>query len=158
MFAYKLRKHIQLMPAESPGSLKGDWLQPELRDHVPPPDVNVRRLRPIQGNKEKPIRTRSENSRHAIANSPTHPRLAQSSGRPSRLRPRDRNPQSYAAGASHTLRSVFIFGAADPRPASRPGRTQTSRRWLRGTLAGCVRSASVVFRCEASCLVWACNS
>jgi hypothetical protein len=35
MFTYKLREHIQFMPAEAPGPLKGDWLQPELRDHVP---------------------------------------------------------------------------------------------------------------------------
>jgi hypothetical protein len=48
MLIYKLRKHIQFMPAEAAGSLKGDWLQPELRNHVRPSDVNMRRLGPIQ--------------------------------------------------------------------------------------------------------------
>jgi hypothetical protein len=76
MLIYKLRKHIQFMPAEAPGSLKRNRLQPELRNHVRPSNVNMRRLGPVQRNKEKPIRTRSEDSGHAIANSRTDSRLA----------------------------------------------------------------------------------
>jgi hypothetical protein len=48
MFIYKLRKYIEFMPAEAPGPLKRDRFQPELRDHIRPPDVKMRRLGPIQ--------------------------------------------------------------------------------------------------------------
>lgn len=48
MLRYKLRKHIQFMPGEAPGTLQGDRLQPELRDHVRPSDVNAGWLGPIQ--------------------------------------------------------------------------------------------------------------
>ena len=58
---------IQLHAAEATGTLQGHWVQPDLRHHVLAPDVDVRRLAPVQRHEEEPIGTYSENRRHAIA-------------------------------------------------------------------------------------------
>ena len=56
---------IQLYAAEPSGTLQGERFQPELRDHIIPPHVHVGRLAPIHGDEKEPVRTNSEDRRHA---------------------------------------------------------------------------------------------
>jgi len=64
MFINELQNYIQFGPAEAPGTFKRHGFQPEFRRLVLASHVDVRRFAPIQGNKEKPMGTQSENRRH----------------------------------------------------------------------------------------------
>ncbi len=67
MLINELCNCIQFAAAETSGPLKSNRLQPELRDHILAPDVNVRRLASVQGHEEKTVATYSENGRHFMA-------------------------------------------------------------------------------------------
>src|SRR6266436_5674796 len=55
MLVHELNNGIQFRATEAPGPLKGNWFQTEFRGHIIASHVNVRRLAPIQGHKEKTI-------------------------------------------------------------------------------------------------------
>ena len=67
MLMNELDNRIQFYSAEASGVLKDNWLQPKFRDHILASDVNMRRLAPVQGHKEKAVGTYSENCWHSIA-------------------------------------------------------------------------------------------
>ena len=67
MLLHQADDGIQLHAAESTGTLQGNRVQPDLRHPVLAPDVDVRRLTPIQGHEEEAIGTYSEDRGHAIA-------------------------------------------------------------------------------------------
>ena len=99
MLLYELADCIKLGPAESAGSLQRDRIQPEFRNHVLAPHMNMWRLTAVKGDKEQPIRTCSQNRRHLppvqfypgygilsifLSTSTTYPLIALATSRPPR--------------------------------------------------------------------------
>jgi hypothetical protein len=66
MLLNELQNYTQFHPAKAPGTFERYGFKPDFRDHVLASHVDVRRLAPIQGNKEEPIGTSSENRRHCL--------------------------------------------------------------------------------------------
>jgi hypothetical protein len=58
-------KPAQLLPAKTTAPLQSNRYQPELRQTVVALDVNVRRLAPISGKEEEPVRSEPGDRWHA---------------------------------------------------------------------------------------------
>lgn len=64
MFPYKFSNCVKFSAVESASPLQGKRIQPQFRNHVLTSHVNMWRFTAIKRDKEKTIRSYSENSRH----------------------------------------------------------------------------------------------